>query len=144
MAEVEKSAPAESPTLTGKQKIGQLGERWAAWHLREQGYVLHACNWRNPADTREELDLVASDSSTLVFVEVRTRALGAPVPGHASLTIRKKRALRRAASAYLRALTGVRPLTTRFDLLVVEWTWGRPPLLSHYENISLRTPKPFR
>lgn len=131
--------------ITARARTGALGEAWAAWYLRSHGYRLWARNWRNPEDEREEIDLIANDGDALVFVEVRTRALGAPVPGHASLTIRKKRALRRAASAFVKQLASPWQLPTRrFDLVEVEWQWGHPPLIHHYANISLRTPRPFR
>jgi len=53
---------------------GERGEQLASEYLqREHGFRLVACNWRNPRDRRDELDLVARDREVLVFVEVKTR-----------------------------------------------------------------------
>src|SRR5476651_2734201 len=84
---------------------GERGERLAAdWLRREQGFAIIARNWRSPRDRRDELDLVARDGEALVFVEVKTRAAGALVPGYHAVDARKKTVVRRAAEAYLRRL----------------------------------------
>ncbi|WP_404422467.1 YraN family protein [Nibricoccus sp. IMCC34717] len=125
--------------------VGWNGETWAALHLQGLGYRLWARNWRNPHDEREEIDVIARDGAVLVFVEVRTRRSGSLVPGAHSLTVRKKRALRRAIRAFLRGLpAGWQPATTRCDLVEVAWRPLREPEIRHFEGISLRTPQPFR
>ncbi|MGA3007282.1 MAG: YraN family protein, partial [Opitutaceae bacterium] len=97
---------------------GAAGERTAAEFLRREcGFSVVARNWRSPRDRRDELDLVCRDGEVLVFVEVKTRADTARVPGYSAIDARKKRALRRACSAYLRALGRARPLTFRFDVV---------------------------
>ena len=62
----------------GRRRLGAFGERLAAAHLEAKGYRIRARNYR----CREgEIDIVAQDGDTLVFVEVRTRrgdALGGP------------------------------------------------------------------
>ena len=80
---------------------GARGEGAAADFLRHRGYGIVARNWRNPRDRRDELDLVCRDGATLVFVEVKTRAAGALVPGYHAVDRRKKRVLRRTIEAYL-------------------------------------------
>ena len=90
----------------------------ARWLERERGFRVIARNWRNPADRREEIDLVARDGEVLVFVEVKARARGALVPGYHAVDLRKKRVLRRAATAYLRSL-GRSPRTFRLDVVEV-------------------------
>ncbi|WP_168700330.1 YraN family protein [Gordonia paraffinivorans] len=51
--------------------IGRLGEDAAADHARSLGWVVLVRNWRNRYG---ELDLIAADGTTLVVVEVKTRA----------------------------------------------------------------------
>ena len=124
---------------------GDRGERVAAeWLARERGFRTVTRNWRNPRDRREEIDLVCRDGEALVFVEVKARAAGALVPGYHAVNERKKRVLRRASAAYLRALPD-KPHTFRFD--VVEVTFGRAtrdvPEVLHFENVPL-FPKHFR
>lgn len=120
---------------------GVRGEKLAAdWLRRERGMSVVTRNWRNPRDRRDEIDLVCLDGETLVFVEVKTRAADALVPGVHAVDDRKKRVVRRAAEVYLRALRE-KPRTFRFD--VVEVTLpekGAPsaqPQVLHFENLPL-------
>lgn len=124
---------------------GPRGERLAAeWLVRERGFAVVARNWRNPRDRRDEIDLICHDRDVLVFVEVKTRAAGALVPGYHAVDQRKKRVLRRAGEAYLRALRE-KPLTFRFDVVEVSLPPAAgagarpaaPPEILHFENVPL-------
>jgi len=119
-------------------------EAAARWLGIERGFRIVARNWRNPEDRREEIDLVARDGEILVFVEVKSRARGALVPGYHAVNRRKKNVLRRAISSYLRRL-GDKPRTFRLDIVeVVPGIAGKgPPEILHFENIPL-FPKHFR
>jgi putative endonuclease len=122
---------------------GAAGERAAAEFLRrERGFVVVARNWRSPRDRRDELDLVCRDGEVLVFVEVKTRAARALVPGYDAINARKKKALRRACATYLRALGAAQPRTFRFDVVEVATHAGDPPEVRHFENVPL-FPKNF-
>jgi putative endonuclease len=110
--------------LSTNESDGDRGERLAAeWLTREKHFRIVARNWRNPADRRDEIDLVAQDEEALVFVEVKARRAGALVPGFHAVDERKKRALRRAIQAYLGGLAE-KPATFRFD--VVEVSFAAP------------------
>jgi putative endonuclease len=131
---------------------GAAGERVAAEFLqRERGFVVVVRNWRSLRDRRDELDLVCRDGEVLVFVEVKTRAAQALVPGYDAINARKKKALRRACATYLRALGAARPRTFRFDVVEVathlggaksDRVGGGPPEVRHFENVPL-FPKNF-
>lgn len=126
------SPPASDAGTTGER----LAEAYLAKHC---GQVLLARNWRNPADQREEIDLVMSEGTVLVFVEVKARVTGALVPGYYAVTPKKKRVLRRACGAYLRRLRS-RPLTFRFDVVEVELPHaasGSRPIVRHFANVPL-------
>jgi putative endonuclease len=119
---------------------GVAGERAAAEFLRrERGFAIVVRNWRSPRDRRDEIDLVCRDGGVLVFVEVKTRAAGALVPGYHAVNARKKKILRRACTVYLRALPGeTRPRTFRFDVVeVATRADGGPPEVRHFENVPL-------
>jgi putative endonuclease len=123
------------PVLSGLR--GAWGERAAAEFLRtKRGFRLVVRNWRNPRDRREELDLVAADGETLVFVEIKTRAPGARVPGYYAVDARKRQALRRAVRSYLRMLR-IKPRTFRFDVVEVESGQAGPPEVRHFANVPL-------
>jgi Predicted endonuclease distantly related to archaeal Holliday junction resolvase len=111
--------------------LGVAGERAAEAHLKANGLRVLARNWRNPADEREEIDLVCEDPAgpgdgapVLVFVEVKARVAGARVGGYHAVDKRKKAALRRACAAYMRRLRPP-PAHVRFD--VVEVVHGADP-----------------
>lgn len=118
---------------------GAAGERAAADFLRrEHGFTVIAHNWRSPRDRRDEIDLVCRDGEVLVFVEVKTRAAGALVPGYEAVRPAKKKILRRACTAYLRALPeSARPGAFRFDIVEVATRSGVPPEVRHFENVPL-------
>lgn len=62
-----------------KQALGGRGEDLAAVFLEDAGMVILERNFRCP---RGELDIIAKDGDTAVFVEVKTRrtaALGSPL-----------------------------------------------------------------
>ena len=82
----------------GRKTTGSRGEALAADYLRGQGYTIIQTNWRC---RRGEIDIIAQDGATLVFVEVRTRrsaALGSP---EESVTPAKQRRLAELAQTYL-------------------------------------------
>ncbi len=121
---------------------GAGGERWAEEYLQStRGCRILERNWRNPGDRREEIDLVAREGETLVFVEVKLRAPGARVPGYHAVDGRKRRAWRRAVRAYL-ALLDPPPRTFRCDVIEVVPAAAGTEML-HFENIGL-FPKYFR
>ena len=118
-----RSAPAP-----GGPGLGAAGERAAEAHLRANGLRVLARNWRNPADAREEIDLICEEPAgpgdrapTLVFVEVKARAAGALVSGYHAVDKRKKAVLLRACRAYLARL---RPPARHMRFDVVEVTHG--------------------
>jgi putative endonuclease len=123
---------------------GAAGERAAAQFLqRQRGFAVVARNWRSPRDRRDELDLVCREGEVLVFVEVKTRAAHALVPGYDAITARKKKALRRACATYLRSLGTAQPRTFRFDVVeVATHPGGGQPEVRHFENVPL-FPKKF-
>lgn len=51
--------------------LGKQGEAFAAKFLKNQGYRIKERNYRSPLG---EIDIIALDGGTLVFVEVKTRS----------------------------------------------------------------------
>jgi len=117
---------------------GARGEQQAAeWLRRTRGFTIVARNWRSPRDRRDEIDLVCRDGEALVFVEVKTRAAAALVPGYYAVDRRKKRVLRRAIQAYLVQLAKP-PRTFRFDVVeVAHAADGAESEVLHFENVPL-------
>lgn len=87
------------PAIRLERPSGAWGEARAARHLRRRGLrILH----RNFRVHSGEIDIVALEERTIVFVEVKTLHRETRVAGHDRLDSSKRRRLQRAASSYLR------------------------------------------
>ncbi len=102
---------------------GRDAEARAARYLENRGLAIVTRNYRCRYG---EIDLIARDGATLVFIEVRARRSNAFGGAAASITVAKRDKLRRTALHYLAALG--RSPRCRFDALLlsgdadtVEW-----------------------
>jgi putative endonuclease len=123
---------------------GKHFEDVALQFLSRLGYQVAERNWRCPAG---ELDLVAYQADTLVFIEVRARAAGAPYLPEDTISLTKQRHVAAAAQAYLDTHTrmpsppdragGVHraPMPLRFPrLLESSRRWIVPPSLPWWSS----------
>src|SRR5262249_14712051 len=96
-----------------KRLLGNRGEHEAARYLRHQRLKILPRNYRTP---RGEIDLIARDGDTLVFVEVKTwqRRLETEDPAEA-VTLEKQRRLTRAAQSFLTRFRLHDQVRCRFD-----------------------------
>ena len=96
---------------------GRVGEDLAHRYLRRQGCTIVARNYRTRSGLGE-IDLVAWQRETLVFVEVKTRDSGQFGAPDRAVDADKQRHLRTAARDYARR-AGVEWERTRFDIVSV-------------------------
>ena len=83
--------------------LGDFGETAAARYLEEHGMTIAERNFRTRSG---EIDIVAEDNGTLVFVEVKTRrSLKFGTPGMA-VTYAKQQKIRTTALHYLQQCGG--------------------------------------
>lgn len=103
--------------------LGKSGETFACRELERLGYAIVARRFR----TRHgELDIVARDGETLVFVEVKARrTLRFGLPAEAVTGFKQDR-IRRMAAEYVLA-RGVHLRTCRFDIVSVLFGEGLRP-----------------
>lgn len=94
---------------------GQRGEKTAARYLKAQGLSIVAKNQRT---RRGEIDLIAQDGATIVFVEVRLRNASSWVSAGQSITPSKQRKWKTAAQEYLLAHYPTPP-DCRFDAILI-------------------------
>ncbi|MDP2625461.1 MAG: YraN family protein [Candidatus Rokubacteria bacterium] len=102
------------PTDT-RRATGIRGEEEAARFLARCGYAILDKNVRTRAG---EIDLVAKEGKTLVFVEVKTRKDLAGDPPQAAVNTRKQNRLGKLAHGYLK-LRRLREMPCRFDVVAV-------------------------
>jgi putative endonuclease len=99
-----------------RSETGALGERIACDFLGENGYEILENNYRCPEG---EIDIVARQADTLVFVEVRTkksRLFGSP---EESITPAKMEKLRTLAQYYRQKHENL-PTDWRIDVVAIE------------------------
>jgi putative endonuclease len=111
--------------------LGQRGEDAAARFLRRLGYTIVA---RGQRDKLGELDIIAVDGRTIVFVEVKTRASAEGGEPHEAVTPTKQQRMTRVALGYLRR-QGLLEYAARFDVVAVTWPAGeRRPNIEHFPS----------
>ncbi|MEW6567830.1 MAG: YraN family protein [Chloroflexota bacterium] len=111
--------------------VGKRGETIAREHLQSLGYRILDHNWRS---SEGEIDLVAQDGETIVFVEVKARTSRRFGHPEDAVTRRKSRRLQRAGLAYLEA-HDLLDAPWRIDVLAVDLLPdGSPARLEHYPD----------
>ena len=111
--------------------LGQRGEDAAARFLQREGYKILA---RGRRLATGELDLVALDGRTIVFVEVKTRtSADAGHPADAVDAV-KQRKLTRLAVTFMKR-HGLLEYPARFDVVAITWpSDGSRPRIEHFKN----------
>jgi putative endonuclease len=112
--------------------FGEQGERHAARFLRRRlKYTIVATRRRLRYG---EIDIVAVDGKTVVFVEVKSRRSDAMAAPAEAVDIHRRRRMTRAAAAYLKA-HGLLEYPARFDIVEVLWPAdARRPEIRHHVN----------
>jgi putative endonuclease len=123
------TGPARAPWT---RWFGDRGERAPAPYIRRNGMRIQQPGYPT---ARGEIDLIARDGGTLVFVEVKTRRRGEPAE---AVTPEKQRRITLAALHFLKRyglLDGPRDVPCRFDIVAVVWPDGRGrPEIEHHPD----------
>ena len=108
-------ATRRDSSRASRQDLGRTGEAEATRLLRRRGLVILERNLRSRLG---EIDLLARDGATLVFVEVKARRGAAGDPPEAAVDARKRARLGRLALGYL-AARRLGERSCRFDVVAV-------------------------
>jgi len=110
--------------------LGDEGERIAARHLKQLGYRILS---RQTRSRLGEIDLIALDGETIVFVEVKSRRDDREGSPAEAVDQRKQAKLTQLALAWLkkRKLLGRR---ARFDVVAIRWDAAGCPVVTHYQS----------
>jgi putative endonuclease len=96
-------------------ELGKLGEDLALETVKRMGYRCITRNYRCPLG---EMDLIARDGDTLVFVEIKTRRGKSLEWAKEAVDWRKKRQLSKVALAYMKE-NRCADVKSRFDVVAV-------------------------
>ena len=105
--------------------LGKQGEELACRELKRRGYAILARRFRTRFG---EIDIVARDGSSLVFVEVKTRASTAYGTAAEAVTGRKQAKISLMASEFL-LRRGAPAVPCRFDVVAVAVGAGKAPVI---------------
>jgi putative endonuclease len=126
--------PAADQKKHVARRTGVREETYAYCYLWRHGYIFIAKNYM-PRGAEGEIDLVAHDSETLAFVEVRTRTLmgGYTALPELSVTRVKQQVLIRTAHRFL-AERRVGNCACRFDVLAIDHAPGKSPIVRLHKD----------
>jgi putative endonuclease len=105
-----------------RSRLGRLGEDLACRELARRGYVILARRWRRRLG---EIDIIARDGTTLVFVEVKARGGHAFGDAVEAVTWHKQRRLVRLAQQYLACARRLE-CACRFDVVSIHFDDATP------------------
>ncbi|MBU3947618.1 MAG: YraN family protein [Proteobacteria bacterium] len=97
------------------QLFGKEGETLAALHLKKQGYKIIEQNYRTKLG---EIDIIAKDNNTLVFVEVKSRKTGDFGSPKYAVTPKKMKKISMVALYFLKE-TKQSGVKARFDVVSI-------------------------
>ena len=104
--------------------LGKIGEDLACRELERRGYAVIARRYRRRGG---ELDIVARDGQTLVFVEVKAREGREYGDGGEAVTPRKQRRITMLALDYV-ARNGLAGCPCRFDVVSILFDRSGPTI----------------
>ena len=99
-----------------RQALGKIGEDLAVQELTRRGYAILARRYRTRYG---EIDIVADDEGTIVFVEVKARGSGAFGAAVEAVTPYKQRRVAAMAVDYL-SRSGATDRACRFDVVAID------------------------
>ena len=100
--------------MAAHNDLGALGEQFALEYLLEKNYQILETNW---VCGHKEVDIIAKDGDTIVFVEVKTRHSKYLVDPEVTVDSYKQRHLIWAANSYVNRYQY--DLDVRFDIIAI-------------------------
>jgi putative endonuclease len=122
-------ASRDAVVTVARQRFGKSGEDRAVAELERLRYEILARRYRTK---HGEIDIVARDGETTVFVEVKARATAEFGTAAEAVTVRKQRKLVAMAMEYL-ALNRLPDIPCRFDVIAIDGV-GDTAVVTHYRG----------
>jgi putative endonuclease len=118
------------PEKSGNSSLGKLGESIATTFLKGAGFSIVECNFRCVCG---ELDIVARDGRSIVFVEVKCRRNKVYGPPQLAVTPFKQRQISKAALVWL-SKRRLYDAEARFDVVAILLHDHDLPEIEHIRN----------
>ena len=103
---------------TDRIDLGKLGEDLALKRIKRLGYKCLIRNYRCPLG---EIDIIAKDGDTLVFIEIKTRRCRSLGYAKEAINRKKRRQVSKVALAYMKAHNCC-DVKSRFDVVAINLT----------------------
>jgi putative endonuclease len=116
--------------LLDRISLGKSGEDRACLELERRGYAVLARGYRTRFG---EIDIIARDGPTVVFVEVKARTNDRYGGGAAAVTLHKQATLTAIAEDYL-ARHRLHDVPARFDVVAIGFGRDGELLVEVYQN----------
>jgi putative endonuclease len=115
--------------MASHNELGKWGEEMAAEYLLRQGYTIMERDWKSG---HRDLDIIALDGNTVVFVEVKTRRNRLFTEPEMAVDYQKIRNLQQAANHYIK----YRHINqeVRFDVITVVGSMNETPSVEHIKD----------
>ena len=126
---MERALLVECRMSRSRQALGKAGEDLACAELERRGYAILARRYRRRGG---ELDIIARDGQTVVFVEVKSRVSHDFGDAVEAVTALKRHRMARIALDYM-ARNGLFERPCRFDVVSIDITAGAPAI-EVYQN----------
>ncbi len=125
--------------------VGGRGEDDALKYLRSKGYAILEQNWYNKVGKRlGEVDIIARDDDSIIFVEVKSRCSRQSIQGSAAntqsvlpqenITPQKLQKISKVAQVYIKE-QNLWQMNWRVDAITVVYHEKAEPQIVHLENI---------
>lgn len=103
-------------------ELGQIGEKLAYTELTRMGYKVLAQNYRCRIG---EIDIIAEDGETLVFIETKTRNKTETSIAKEAVNIRKQHKIAKTALTYMKN-NNLMEKRVRFDVVAISMKESEP------------------
>lgn len=125
--------------MASHNDLGALGEQIALEYLLGKNYQILETNWKCG---HKEVDIIAKDDETIVFVEVKTRRSSCLVDPEVTVDTYKQRHLIWAANCYVNRYQY--DWDVRFDIIAIVVDRNNEKKIEHIENAFYPSYKNFR
>ena len=115
--------------MAAHNELGTWGEEQAAHYLERKGFLMVERDWKSG---HRDLDIIALDEDTMVFVEVKTRSNRMFTDPEMAVDYQKIQHLQQAANHYIKYRHIDKEI--RFDIITVVGTMNETPAIDHIKD----------